>query len=159
MKLSLVYQLYVCDEGVIYNLDGTIKQTTASSSGYLTFSKDHKNILVQWAVADAWLGPKPNGYDVCHKDANRRNNRPDNLYYATRSQNLLDIWDLTGKARGRSRFLGVCFSEREGKWKAYYNLPGCKRQHLGTYLTETEAAHAVNRYLIENKIKRRLNPL
>jgi len=41
-------------------------------------------------VAEAFLGPRPPGFDVCHSDGVRENNSVGNLRYATRSENLAD---------------------------------------------------------------------
>ena len=45
---------------------------------------------VHQLVAEAFIGPRPPGLDVCHRDGNRKNNRPENLRYGTRSDNLAD---------------------------------------------------------------------
>lgn len=42
-------------------------------------------------VAAAFLGPRPEGADVCHRDGDATNNRAGNLYYGSRSQNNRDI--------------------------------------------------------------------
>lgn len=42
-------------------------------------------------VAAAFLGPRPDGADVCHRDGDATNNRAGNLYYGSRSQNNRDI--------------------------------------------------------------------
>lgn len=41
-------------------------------------------------VAQAFLGPCPELHEVCHRDGVPSNNVPENLYYGTRSQNVLD---------------------------------------------------------------------
>jgi hypothetical protein len=139
---------------------GIRKQTPSgpSGNGYLTVSVNSENIPAQWIVADAWLGERPEGLDVCHKDAVRDNNRVDNLYYDTRSRNLKDIWDIMAQKRksSSSRFKGVCFSKREQRFKAYSDV-GKKRTWLGTFSIEEEAALAYNAHVTENKLGRRLN--
>ena len=43
-------------------------------------------------VAEAFLGPAPEGKPlVLHRDGNRRNNRPGNLYYGSQSDNMRDM--------------------------------------------------------------------
>ncbi|MDF2707066.1 MAG: hypothetical protein K0R62_2718 [Nonomuraea muscovyensis] len=49
-----------------------------------------KTIAVHVLVAAAFIGPRPDGMDVCHNDGDSLNNRPENLRYGTRSENVLD---------------------------------------------------------------------
>lgn len=42
-------------------------------------------------VAEAFIGPRPEDLDVCHRDGDATNNRASNLYYGTRSDNNRDI--------------------------------------------------------------------
>lgn len=46
----------------------------------------HGHIL----VAEAFIGPRPEGMEVCHNDGNPSNNHVDNLRYGTRSENARD---------------------------------------------------------------------
>jgi len=61
--------------------------------GYLTvmLSKDSKVKLyaVHCLVAAAFIGDRPNKFDVNHKDLDKLNNCVSNLEYVTRSENLL----------------------------------------------------------------------
>ena len=45
---------------------------------------------VHHLVAAAFLGPRPHGLSVCHRDGNRLNNAACNLYYGTAKQNSAD---------------------------------------------------------------------
>lgn len=45
---------------------------------------------VHQLVAEAFLGVRPAGADVCHYDDVKTNNRTDNLRYGSRSDNMLD---------------------------------------------------------------------
>lgn len=46
--------------------------------------------LVHHLVAEAFLGPRPHGKYVLHKDGNHNNNAASNLYYGTQSENMKD---------------------------------------------------------------------
>ena len=63
-----------------------------SSSGYLTvaFGRGHSQ-CVHVLVAAAFLGLKPEGCEVRHKDDNRENPRLLNLEYGTRQDNVNDM--------------------------------------------------------------------
>jgi len=54
-------------------------------------------------IAEAFLGPRPQGLYVCHRDDNPRNNAVANLYYAAPKQNTADAYRLGGIARGSKR--------------------------------------------------------
>lgn len=45
---------------------------------------------VHFLVAEAYLGPRAEGRETCHRDGDRTNNAVWNLYYGTRSENALD---------------------------------------------------------------------
>ena len=70
-----------------------------------------KNVHI--LIAEAFLGPRPEGLEVCHNDGNRNNNRPDNLRYDTRSSNNLDAYD-----HGRKPAVGEMLSS--SKLQEYY---------------------------------------
>jgi hypothetical protein len=65
-----------------------------SSNGYVSVcfhTPKRKSYLVQHLVAEAFLGPKPEGACVLHKDGCRTNNCVENLRYGTHSENNKDI--------------------------------------------------------------------
>ena len=47
-----------------------------------------RQFRVHQLVTDAFLGPCPKGYEVNHKDCDRRNNHLDNLEYVTPAENM-----------------------------------------------------------------------
>lgn len=57
------------------------------TNGYLQFGADKKKIRVHRAVAEAFLGPCPEGCEVAHKDGNQANNSASNLEYVHHSAN------------------------------------------------------------------------
>ena len=50
-------------------------------------------------IALAFLGPRPPGYDINHKDGNRNNNNVSNLEYLTRKENAIHAFDVL-RSRG-----------------------------------------------------------
>jgi hypothetical protein len=62
--------------------------------GYLYTTLRKKDCRVQKfihvIVAEAFIGVKPEGKEVCHFDGNRKNNCVNNLRYGTRSDNVRD---------------------------------------------------------------------
>lgn len=50
----------------------------------------HTKRTVHSLVAEAFIGPRPEGLQVCHNDGDKSNNRPSNLRYDTGSNNVRD---------------------------------------------------------------------
>lgn len=65
-----------------------------TGKGYKNVSlwKDHKVQvkLIHALVTEAFIGPRPEGLEVCHNNGNPGDNRLENLRYDTRSANALD---------------------------------------------------------------------
>ncbi len=72
-----------------------MKLSLCSTSGYmrvtLCLAGRREKIRVHKLVADAFLGPRPRGLEVCHRDGNASNNRLSNLRYATHKENGEDM--------------------------------------------------------------------
>lgn len=93
----------VSDNGEIASLDrkdsmgrdikGHIIKPSIRGCGYLyvTLWKNGqpKNRTVHSLVAEAFIGERPKGYEVNHKDENKNNNNVNNLEYVTRVENLI----------------------------------------------------------------------
>jgi len=85
----------------------TIRKLSVGSSGYLLVSLSkpgrragNVTLNVHVLVAAAFIGPRPAGYDICHNDGDKTNNRADNLRYAPRVWNIREKWDHGTMARG-----------------------------------------------------------
>lgn len=66
-----------------------------STNGYLyaSFTNSEgkaKKFLVHRVVLSSFIGPCPEGKEVCHRDGRRNNNRLDNLKYGTKKENMED---------------------------------------------------------------------
>ncbi|MBT2244586.1 HNH endonuclease [Sphingobium sp. BHU LFT2] len=73
---------------------GQLMNPSPSSAGYLmtVFCRNglQTGAYIHHLVAEAFIGMRPDGYDVCHNDGDRLNNRADNLRYDTRAGNFAD---------------------------------------------------------------------
>jgi len=71
---------------------GRVLKAGLLRNGYMIVSlwKDGegKSTHVSALVSEAFLGPKPEGLDINHKDGVKKNNTPGNLEYVTRSENI-----------------------------------------------------------------------
>lgn len=56
----------------------------------LTLDGIGKQFLMHRLVLEMWVGPCPEGYEACHRNGDRTDNRLDNLYWGTRSTNMQD---------------------------------------------------------------------
>lgn len=85
----------ISDSGEVFSLrrSRTLKTYKHPKTGHLlvdlTSDKRYKK-KVHRLVAEAFIGPCPGGQEVCHRDGDPENNSPDNLYYGSRSENVLD---------------------------------------------------------------------
>ena len=57
-------------------------------SGYLRVKLNNQNRQIHSLIAECFLGKRPQGFTVNHKDGNKLNNRPDNLEYVTIADNI-----------------------------------------------------------------------
>ena len=65
--------------------------TDKDRAGRVRVSLKGKTFKVHTLVALAFLGPRPEGMEVCHNNGNPRDNRVENLRYDTHSENAKDI--------------------------------------------------------------------
>ncbi len=80
-------------DGNVRNKEGTgLLKPFLLNSGYLyvvlSLKNRRKNRTVHSLVAQAWIGPRPKGHVINHKDSNRRNNNWKNLEYVTQFRNM-----------------------------------------------------------------------
>ena len=115
-----------------YNaVNGKPKRTFGSNQGkgYRMRYINDKQILVHVIIARAFLGEKPEGYQVDHINGDKADNRPENLRYVTHKQNLRGA----RKNYGRSKYRGV--SLNGNRWGAMV-----LGDRYGSFDTEEEAA-------------------
>ena len=71
-------------------LSATLNQRGGYPAVSLWKQGKHQVRTVHSLVAEAFIGPRPEGMDVCHNDGDPTNNHVENLRYGTRSDNILD---------------------------------------------------------------------
>lgn len=99
---------------------------------------DGRSRKVHQLVMEAFVGPRPSGQEVLHRDGDKSNNALTNLRYGTRSENRLDMVahgthpmanrthcpanhaydDANTILRGGSRHCRECDRARSRAWKA-----------------------------------------
>lgn len=71
-----------------------ILKPSGNGRGYLgcilVTSGKQTRVSIHRAVALAFLGPCPEGMEVCHNDGDKQNNRVENLRYASHGVNMWD---------------------------------------------------------------------
>lgn len=92
---------------------GRVLQVFANNDGYLRVTlsryKRERHMFIHRLVALAFLGPRPVGSQTNHRNGIKTDNRPDNLEWCTRSENILHAFRLglqtppKGEAHGRSK--------------------------------------------------------
>lgn len=88
----------------------------------------------------------PSGMIVDHKDGNKLNNRRSNLRICTRAENNRNVRKIKSRKRAKifSKYKGVYWVKRSGKWAAQIRVDG-KQRHLGYFDCEHDAAQMYNR--------------
>ena len=100
---------------------------------------EHKPVLMHRFI----VNPRE-GYVVDHINGNKHDNRRGNLRECTHGENRQN----SRKSRGTSRFKGVFWNTRRGKWGAAISCEG-KMIHLGSFTDEIEAAQAYDRAAVK----------
>ena len=113
-----------------------ILKLSIDTGGYLTVTLGHATQRrVHCLVMLAFVGPPPEGQEVCHDNGDKQNARLDNLYYGTRERNIEDAvrhgtawWlkvpDTCPKGHsavvryGGRRVCRTCMNEYQNKWRA-----------------------------------------
>lgn len=94
-RIKSLDKTILCADGRTRSFKGrTLKASPDKKMGYLRIAFLDKTVstsrTVHSVVADAFLGLRPDGQEVRHKDGNPKNNLLDNLEYGTRTENMQD---------------------------------------------------------------------
>ena len=81
-------------DGQVHRYKGNILRTPLNQRGYqvvnLCIHGKCQVRTVHSLVAETFIGPRPEGMEVCHNDGRKTNNHVDNIRYGTSSENKLD---------------------------------------------------------------------
>jgi len=122
---------------------GRLKNQSIDDVGYLQtgLTKDGKTKMrrVHQLLAEAFLGHIPNGYEsvVNHKNFDKTLNRVDNLEIVSNREN-----SNRKHLPSTSKYVGVYWREKMGKWYSQINLNKKTQYYLGYFTDEEEAAKA-----------------
>ncbi len=132
----------VSDFGNIRNdTTGRILKPGMTTTGYhmvvLMQDKRKSTKKIHRLVARAFLLNPDNKPQVDHIDNNPLNNNLINIRWATRSENNQNT---TKRSNNTSGTKGVCWSEKNQKWRAYITING-KQINLGSFINKDEAVN------------------
>jgi hypothetical protein len=134
IRLRVPGTRYLADsDGVIWSSPELRATVRRDGDGYQTVGRFHVHTL----VARAFIGDRPAGRVVDHRDQDVDNNRPSNLRYATRSVNAHNSKPLWHHNTNGTK--GVIYDR--GRWKAYITHNN-KRTYHGRHATKAAAIRA-----------------
>lgn len=125
----------------------------ANSRGYMaiTLCKDRRRFtkMVHRIVAEAFLGPCPEGQECCHNNGDSLDNRIENLRYDTHGENIIDRTKHGKTPRGENHKRAK-LSESD--------VLSIRREYAGGGITLKSLAlrHRVNLTLIHAIVKRKI---
>jgi len=106
--------------------DGRLLKATIAKNGYevINMSFDHKQVQfhIHVLVAEAFIGQRPEGYEVNHKDGNKLNNVVSNLEYLSNKAHKSHTATVLGKHnRGSRSGLTVLTPEQVAELREMYS--------------------------------------
>lgn len=119
-----------------------------NSAGYYIITLDH-TFTIHEIVADTFIGPRPKGMEIDHKDEDKSNNDVTNLEYVTHAENMRRHYarqkaagiKLTYKNNGRWMSKSQTFFTPDGK-----EIPMTEQEYID-HLLKTRGKTAVTRFL------------
>lgn len=121
-----------------------LNQTSTNGRGYyatkIKWPNKEKMVTtdIHILVADAWLGVRPEGLDIDHINRTKTDNRPENLRYATRSENRLN-------SNNENFYHNIWLDKEHGKWHVI-----CQRKegdYKAVFNTALEAIEARDKFI------------
>jgi hypothetical protein len=142
-NLGNVKSFYKSKNGILLSL-------FESNNNYLSVTlrgvnKNVKQFSIHALVANAFVENPNNKPCIDHIDQNKHNNCADNLRWATKSNNAMNV----PKRGGSSKYKGVYWNKSRNKWQSKIQVM-YQTIHLGRFDTEEEAGRAYDAYIIQH---------
>lgn len=146
-------RVVIRSNGTPLSVSGRTLKAAPNSGGYLCvgLSKADKQWVprVHILVAQTFIGQRPAGYDINHKNGDKTDNRAENLEYVTRAQNVQHAYDNgliipdRGEANGNSKLTAEQVIEIRGR----YAEGGISQETLGKEygINQTQVGFIVRR--------------
>ena len=145
------------DREVSYSLKGTtvkrlqkgkILTPHKNRDGYFYVSLDSRTLkALHYFIGITFLGPKPDGFEINHKDGNKSNNAVSNLEWVTPQQNVIHAFEHKLRHSGSKHGTSKLTESQVGEIKeALANKEKFKRP----YYTEIAVKYGVDRTTIAN---------
>jgi hypothetical protein len=106
--------------GVVNHFTERMMKPVYPANGRAHVAVRGRSIILSNLVAQAFIGERPRGYVVSHKDGDKTNDKASNLEYTTASRNGLNIADRM-RSNNTSGIRGVHDSTKslDGRWIGY----------------------------------------
>lgn len=136
----------------IYHNMKNHRAMSKNSAGYYIITLDH-TFTIHEIVADTFIGPRPEGMEIDHKDEDKSNNHVTNLEYVTHAENMRRHY-----ARQKAAGIKLTY-KNHGKWmsksQTFFAPDGEKipmtEQEYIDHLLQTRGKTAVTRFLKRRK--------
>jgi hypothetical protein len=109
----------IAEDGMLRHVvSGVTRYAPICTNGYrrstMKINGKRRSVYTHALVAEAFIGPRPEGLSVNHKDGVKTNNRSSNLEYVTQRENLLHAWrtGLVRRVRKVRKPRGSKYTER-----------------------------------------------
>lgn len=145
---NIISQVYYLKDGELLRLRDSVPPSYVTLNGYARLKFRFRGGLYRVSRARAVLMLKlkrdiGEGLMVDHRDRNRINDHPDNLYEVTSAENRANTAEYAHDPDKNVRF-----EKDRGRWAAFVKKDGVKTR-IGRFATKEQAIDARRRYLDE----------
>lgn len=145
-RLRSLERTFVNRNGITRRFKGRVLALNPRNGWYATSTlrKDGvtTEVYIHHLVMAAFIGPRPDGLIIAHRDDNKHNNLLSNLRYTTPGDNTADIIrNNTVRSDNISGTIGVSWDSNREKWISNITKDG-KGYYLGAFSNKDDAIKA-----------------